>query len=92
MRMALQASSLMTLICLLGGCSYEPVGRWEATQRVEVYEKNDHPLKTIFIIEKGEICAISEKVLIRKDLGYKQVSCAKGKGWIADAYFKKLSD
>lgn len=78
----------MTLPSFLIGCSYEPIGRWEATQRVEVYETNDHSLITVFIVEKGEICAISEEVLIRKDLGYKQVSCSKGEGWIADAYFK----
>jgi len=85
-------SVIAGVMMLLTACSYEPSGRWEATQRVEVYETNDHPLKTRFILEKGEICAISEQTLIRKDLGYKQVSCAKGKGWIADAYFKKLSD
>jgi hypothetical protein len=77
---------------LLSACGYEPVGRWEATKQVEVYQKNDHPLTVAFVVEKGEICAISERLFIRKDLAYKQVSCAKGRGWIADLYFKKISD
>lgn len=77
-------------VSLFSGCSYEPVGKWEATRNVEVYKENDHPLIVSFIVEKGEICAISEKTFIRKDMGYKQVSCSKGRGWIADAYFKKI--
>ena len=91
MKIFLQATMYMALL-LISGCSHEPSGRWEATQSVEVYATNDHPLKVSFIVEKGELCAISEETLIRKDQGYKQVSCAKGKGWIADSYFKKLSD
>jgi hypothetical protein len=82
----------LMVISSLFGCSYEPEGRWEATNQVEVYEKNDHPLKVIFIVEKGEVCAMSKRMLIRKDLGYSQVSCKKGRGWITSGDFKKLSD
>lgn len=70
-----------------------PTGRWEVLQREDVYENNDHPLKVAFVLEKGEICSISPKVLIRKDMGYRQVSCPKGSGWIySSLYFKKISD
>lgn len=79
-------------VLVMTACGYEPEGRWEATSRVEVYEKNDHPLTVIFIVEKGEVCAMSKQMLIRKDMGYSQVSCAKGRGWITSGDFKKISD
>jgi hypothetical protein len=89
MKMRFLLSGFIALFSF-SACSYEPVGKWEATRNVEVYKENDHPLIVSFIVEKGEICAISEKTFIRKDMGYKQVSCSKGRGWIADAYFKKI--
>lgn len=76
----------------LVACSYEPTGRWEATDRVNIYSNNDHPLVIAFVVEKGEICAISEDIIIRKDLGYAQVSCEKGRGWDKSGRFKKISD
>ncbi|MFG0600535.1 hypothetical protein ACF8PL_10600 [Delftia sp. WSY_4] len=76
----------------LVACSYEPTGRWEATDTVNIYSNNDHPLVIAFVVEKGEICAISEDIIIRKDLGYAQVSCEKGRGWDKSGRFKKISD
>lgn len=76
-----------------GTDDYTPTGRWEVMKRDEVYLNNDHPLAVAFIVEKGEICAISDGVLIRKDLGYSKISCPKGSGWIFSTLnFKKLSD
>lgn len=89
--------AMILLFTTLNACDnpeeFSPTGRWEVLQREDVYENNDHPLKVAFALEKGEICSISPKVLIRKDMGYRKVSCPKGSGWIySSLYFKKLSE
>jgi hypothetical protein len=86
---------ILLLSCaLLTACSEAPPhGRWEALKKEEVYKENDHPLTVAFVVEKGEICAISDEVTIRKDMGYSKISCPRGEGWIySTLYFKKLSD
>lgn len=91
MRLITNTIFLITSV-VLTACSYEPTGRWEAMDTVDIYTNNDHPLIVAFVVEKGEICAVSEEMIIRKDLGYSQVSCAKGRGWNTSGRFKKLSD
>lgn len=63
-------------------CSEEPHGRWQATERVEVLPEKFNPSGLAFYIEKGEICALSDKWHNDKDFSYKEVNCAKGRGWI----------
>lgn len=85
--------SLTTLCACDSPEDFVPAGSWEVLAREDVYENNDHPLKVAFVLDKGEMCAVSEKVLIRKDMGYRKVSCPKGSGWIYSTLnFKKLSD
>lgn len=91
MRLIINITCLITSFTLTA-CSYEPTGRWEAMDTVDIYANNDHPLIVAFVLEKGEICAVSEEMIIRKDLGYTQVSCAKGRGWNTSGRFKKLTD
>lgn len=92
----IQLVSMTLMTGFLSACisenDYKPVGRWEATEQVEVYEQNDHPLVLAFRLDKGEVCSISNKMLIRKDLGYAQVSCHKGSGWVISGAFKQLND
>jgi hypothetical protein len=92
-RFASLTFGIATMSACNGTHDYIPVGRWEVTEREEVYKENDHPLAIAFTLEKGEICAISDQVLIRKDMGYRKVSCAQGSGWIfSTLHFRKLSD
>lgn len=88
---------LLGVMSMISACdfseNYPPIGRWEVVDRSEVYANNDHPLVVAFVVEKGETCAISEQVLIRKDMGYSRIACRKGRGWIfSTLHFKKLSD
>ncbi|QPS79849.1 MULTISPECIES: hypothetical protein [Delftia] len=98
-RKLLKALSTCTTACVatvLSACSnpeeYTPTGQWEATEDLYVYTTNDHPLTIAFTIKKGEICAISKKPTIRKDLGYLQVLCAQGSGWEITGKFKRLGN
>jgi hypothetical protein len=83
----------MTIFSACSGADeYVPAGRWEVMAREEVYKENNHPLTVAFILEKGEVCAVSDKVLIRKDVGYRKISCPQGDGWIFSTLnFKKIS-
>lgn len=91
MRIITNTTRIISAIALTA-CSYEPTGQWEAMDTVDIYKNSDHPLIVAFVLEKGEICAVSEEMIIRKDLGYTQVSCAKGRGWNTSGRFKKLTD
>jgi hypothetical protein len=92
LQIALQTASGVILTGCNSADDYKPVGRWEATDQVKLYEKNDLPLTGAFVFEKGEMCAISDKTVIRKDLGYAKVSCQKGSGWVISGSFKKIND
>lgn len=91
MRIITNTNRIISAIALTA-CSYDPTGRWEAMDTVDIYKNNNHPLIVAFVLEKGEICAISEDIILRKDLGYAQVSCEKGRGWDKSGRFKKLTD
>jgi hypothetical protein len=86
-------SVVVSVSLSLSACSYEPHGRWEATKKVEVLKERGHLTSTVFFVEIGEVCALSEKWHLQKEMRYKEVVCPKGKGWITDEEnFKKLSD
>jgi hypothetical protein len=73
-------------------CSYEPHGRWEVTDRVDVLAQKFDPETIAFHLEKGDVCALSDKWYV-KDMPYKEVSCSKGRGWISnDGNFRRLRD
>jgi hypothetical protein len=83
---------VLALAASLAACSDEPSGRWETTDRIEVLANKFDPETVLFHLEKGEICALSDKWHV-KDQGYKKISCKKGRGWISnDEHFKKLGD
>ena len=88
---------MLLTACMVMACTSEnefvPKGRWKVMERVAIYNNSDHPLTVKFFAEKGEVCAISEEAVVRKDLGYKKVSCAKGVGWtMTVSQFKKLDN
>jgi hypothetical protein len=86
-------SIITLLMALLTGCSYEPHGRWEATDKIKVRAQRDDPMTIAFHVEKGEVCALSDKWYQEKDLRYKEIICPKGRGWIIDdEHFKKIGD
>lgn len=76
----------------LFACSYEPHGRWEALQQIKVLAQKNDPVTVLFVLEKGDICAMSDKWYVT-DMPYKKISCEKGVGWISnDEHLKKLGD
>lgn len=76
----------------LTACSYEPSGRWEATQQVEVLLQKGDLMTVAFNLDARDVCALSDKWHYEKEMRYKEVSCKKGRGWITDdEFFKKLS-
>jgi hypothetical protein len=84
--------SLMPVL-FFSACNNSPHGRWEATKKIEVLKERGHLTNVAFFVEIGEVCALSDKWHIQKEMRYKEVVCSKGKGWITDEdHFKKLSD
>ena len=92
MKTSLNVVVAMALFSMLG-CSQEPSGRWEATQKVAILSKKGDPQTVAFTLEEGEVCALGSDWHYEKELRYKEVLCSKGRGWVTTgAAFKKLSD
>ncbi|MFY3383858.1 hypothetical protein [Paracidovorax sp. MALMAid1276] len=83
--------SLIVFMAILG-CNNSPVGKWEATERVEVY-RNDDTFKVLFYIVPGEVCSLSLHWEVKKAAGYKKIICERGEGWIMDdRAFRRLDN
>lgn len=74
----------------LAGCSDEPHGQWVAKKRIEVLKEKGNLDSIAFFLEEGEICALSDKWHVLKEMRYKEVSCPKGRGWITSSGFEEL--
>lgn len=92
MKYALMWGIFMMMFAALG-CSQSPKGRWEAMGSVPVLFKKGDPQTVAFVLDAGDVCALSPQWSFEKELRYKEVRCIKGNGWItSETMFKKLSD